>query len=106
MEINDRFDIPYFSEMLQINYRTGWYFRVIQQGSVGLGDEITLINRTNDKWSLQEIMKVIFTKSLDEETLTSVLTLPLVPSWRKLFMKRLLTGVVEDWSPRLHGRKG
>lgn len=104
-KLNDRFDIPYFSEMLQINYRTGWYFRVIQQGNVGLGDEITLINRTNDKWSLQEIMKVIFTKSLDEETLISMLELPLVASWRKLFMKRLLTGAVEDWSPRLHGKK-
>ena len=35
--------------------------------------------------------------------LEALLALPLVPSWRRLFERRLAQGAIEDWNPRLQG---
>jgi hypothetical protein len=40
---------------------------------------------------------------LDRDSLTAALALPLVPGWRKLIERRLASGTVEDWSPRIDG---
>ncbi|HHX8538137.1 TPA: MOSC domain-containing protein [Vibrio diabolicus] len=102
-KLNVRFDQHDMARRLQDTLRTGWYFRVLEEGDIGAGDEIILCERPYPEWPLARIMGAIFTGCLDREELTKLSELPLVESWGKLVERRLETGEVEDWEMRLVG---
>ncbi|NAW82772.1 MOSC domain-containing protein [Vibrio sp. T9] len=102
-KLNVRFDQHDMARRLQDTLRTGWYFRVLEEGDIGAGDEIILCERPYPEWPLARIMGAVFTGCLDREELTKLSELPLVESWGKLVERRLETGEVEDWEMRLVG---
>ncbi|MBE4391852.1 MOSC domain-containing protein [Vibrio parahaemolyticus] len=102
-KLNVRFDQHDMARRLQDTLRTGWYFRVLEEGEIGAGDEIILCERPYPEWPLARIMGAVFTGCLDRKELTQLSELPLVESWGKLVERRLETGEVEDWEMRLIG---
>lgn len=102
-KLNVRFDQHDMARRLQDTLRTGWYFRVLEEGDIGAGDEIILCERPYPEWPLARIMGAVFTGCLNREELTQLSELPLVESWGKLVERRLETGEVEDWEMRLVG---
>lgn len=102
-KLNVRFDQHDMARRLQDTLRTGWYFRVLEEGDIGAGDEIILCERPYPEWPLARIMAAVFTGCLDRKELTKLSELPLVESWGKLVERRLETGEVEDWEMRLVG---
>ncbi|MCQ9051508.1 MOSC domain-containing protein [Vibrio diabolicus] len=102
-KLNARFDQHDMARRLQDTLRTGWYFRVLEEGDIGAGDEIILCERPYPEWPLARIMGAVFTGCLNREELTQLSELPLVESWGKLVERRLETGEVEDWEMRLVG---
>ncbi|MFH4853000.1 MOSC domain-containing protein [Vibrio diabolicus] len=102
-KLNVRFAQHDMARRLQDTLRTGWYFRVLEEGDIGAGDEIILCERPYPEWPLARIMGAVFTGCLDREELTKLSELPLVESWGKLVERRLETGEVEDWEMRLVG---
>ncbi|NOH71748.1 MOSC domain-containing protein [Vibrio pectenicida] len=105
-KLNVRFDQKDMAKRLQDSLRTGWYFRVLQEGDIGQGDDIILCDRPYPEWSLARIMSVIFEGCLETSELQKLAQLPLVESWKKLVDRRISDGVVEDWSPRIEGPCG
>ncbi|MGX9995249.1 MOSC domain-containing protein [Vibrio sp. JZG120] len=102
-KLNVHFDQHDMARRLQDTLRTGWYFRVLEEGDIGAGDEIILCERPYPEWPLARIMGAVFTGCLNREELTQLSELPLVESWGKLVERRLETGEVEDWEMRLVG---
>ncbi|WP_272165399.1 MOSC domain-containing protein [Vibrio diabolicus] len=102
-KLNVRFDQHDMARRLQDTLRTGWYFRVLEEGDIGAGDEIILCERPYPEWPLARIMGAVFTGCLNREELTKLSELPLAESWGKLVERRLETGEVEDWEMRLVG---
>ncbi|EIE9607308.1 MOSC domain-containing protein [Vibrio parahaemolyticus] len=102
-KLNVRFDQHDMARRLQDTLRTGWYFRVLEEGDIGAGDEIILCERPYPEWPLARIMGAVFAGCLDRKELTQLSELPLVESWGKLVERRLETGEVEDWEMRLVG---
>jgi len=102
-KLNVRFDQHDMARRLQDTLRTGWYFRVLEEGDIGAGDKIILCERPYPEWPLARIMGAVFTGCLDRKELTKLSELPLVESWGKLVERRLETGEVEDWEMRLVG---
>ncbi|EGQ7899371.1 MOSC domain-containing protein [Vibrio parahaemolyticus] len=102
-KLNVRFAQHDMARRLQDTLRTGWYFRVLEEGDIGAGDEIILCERPYPEWPLARIMGAVFTGCLDRKELTQLSELPLVESWGKLVERRLETGEVEDWEMRLVG---
>ncbi|HHC6648620.1 MOSC domain-containing protein [Vibrio parahaemolyticus] len=102
-KLNVRFDQHDMARRLQDTLRTGWYFRVLEEGDIGAGDEIILCERPYPEWPLARIMGAVFTGCLDKIELSQLVELPLVESWGKLVERRLETGEVEDWEMRLVG---
>ncbi|KZX69814.1 molybdenum cofactor sulfurase [Vibrio sp. HI00D65] len=102
-KLNVRFDQHDMAKRLQDTLRTGWYFRVLEEGEIGAGDEIILCERPYPDWSLARIMGAVFTGSLDKDLLSQMTELPLVESWGALIARRLETSKVEDWEMRLVG---
>lgn len=100
---SDRFGIADMARRMQDSGRTGWYYRVLEPGEVQAGDGLILLERPFPQWTLARLIEVLYRHNAPASTLEELLALPLVPSWRKLFERRLAQGTIEDWNPRLDG---
>lgn len=100
--LNMRFRHPTMARDVQNCGRTGWYYRVLEEGDICVGDALTLVERPHPQWTLARVLSVIETRSLDKEILLALTALPeLATSWKKLFASRLENNEVEDWHKRL-----
>ena len=102
--LSDRFGVPDMARRVQASGRTGWYLRVLGTGSVSAGDAVLLAHRPHPGWPLARIAALIDQRVCEPSALRELLALPLPPSWRRLFERRLTQGLAEDWSARLEGQ--
>lgn len=102
-KLNERFDLSDMSVKVQQTLRTGWYFRVLEEGDIGAGDEIYLLERPYPEWPISRIMSLVFQGSLDREELKEALKLPLVDSWAALIENRINNNSLENSKLRLFG---
>ncbi|MET4808160.1 MOSC domain-containing protein [Limibacillus sp. MBR-115] len=101
--LNERFQDSSMARLVQASGRTGWYYRVLEEGQVMVGDSIALIDRQAKNWPLIRILRVLYRNTLNKEYLSELAELDcLADSWRKLARRRIETCVVEDWSQRLN----
>ena len=102
-KLNLRFGVADMAVRVQRSLRPGWYMRVIQPGLIAARNEIELLDRPHPDYSVAALLQLIHDRSTDVSQLTEVLRLPLTPSWRRLFERRMQSGEVEDWSTRMVG---
>ena len=104
-KLNERFGRPEVARSVQSSGRTGWYYRVIEAGSVSPDDRLVLIDRRAPEWTIRQIWHYFYVDRLNAAALAQLADLPpLAESWRKYARKRLETREVEDWTKRLTGR--
>jgi len=100
--LNARFGYPEMSRLLQQTLRTGWYYRVLQEGMVRQGDTLMLEQRPNPEWPLSRVLTLLYDTPLEHHALAAMAELTqLSPNLRQLARKRLETGQIEDWKMRL-----
>ena len=102
-KLNERFALPDMARRVQQTHRTGWYYRVLEEGDVWGGAALVLHARPFPAWTLERMLHLLYHPVLDPEQLRSALGLPLPASWQRLLQRRLDSGAVEDWAPRLDG---
>jgi len=102
-KLNDRFDTRDMARRVQHTGRTGWYYRVLEGGTLRPGDMLEWIARPWPQWPLTRVLDVLYRNMLDRAALEAMLALPLTPSWRKLVEGRLARGEVESWAKRIDG---
>ena len=102
-KLNIRFGVRDMAARVQNSLRAGWYLRVEAAGVLAAGDPVELLARPYPGHSIATLLAMIRDRDTDAQRLTQVLALPLPPSWRRLFERRLDTRQVEDWSRRLQG---
>jgi MOSC domain-containing protein YiiM len=103
-KLNHRFGFAGMSRAVQESGRTGWYYRVIEEGEVSVGDRLVLVARPYPQWSLQRLLHVLYVDRLNYAALAEMAELPpLAESWRKLARQRVANHVVEDMERRLAG---
>nr|WP_136475885.1 MOSC domain-containing protein [Pseudomonas sp. DG56-2] len=102
-KLNDRFGVKDMSLRVQQSGRTGWYYRVLEEGVLAAGDTLQVIERPHPHWSVARLSSVLFDKQVDADVIRQCLALPLAPSWRRTLDRRLERAEVEDWAPRLQG---
>ncbi len=102
-KLNDRFSIKDMALQMQRSAMTGWYYRVLEEGQLRVGDRFILLARPYREWTLSRVVSVLYQRVLDRDELMGLQRLPLVPSWQRLVERRLEQGTVEDWSGRLVG---
>ncbi len=101
-KLNARFDHKSMAMDIQKTRKTGWYYRVLEQGDIRQGDHITLMDRPHEDWPLTRLMNIIYDKSKDRDDLIAMADLELLAeSWRSLAEKRLKSNHIEDWKSRL-----
>lgn len=102
-KLSDRFGIADMARRVQDSGRSGWYYRVLETGTVQAGDTLAVVDRPHPDWPLPRLSELLYRRTLDRDELHGALALPLVPSWRKLFERRLQQGDTESWDSRLGG---
>jgi MOSC domain-containing protein YiiM len=102
-KLNLRLGAPDMAARVQASLRAGWYLRVLQPGSLMAGDAILLVERPHPQHTIGALLALIRDRVTDPALISPVLGLPLPPTWRKLFERRLQCGAVEDWSRRMEG---
>jgi MOSC domain-containing protein YiiM len=103
--LNARFERPDMAYLVQKSGRTGWYYRVLQEGDAEAGDRLFLEHRPQPDWPLARIIDLLYTRTLDMDALNSLADLSeLALSWRELATRRIATRTVEDWSRRLQDK--
>lgn len=102
-KLNLRFGVVDMAVRVQQTLRAGWYMRVIEPGLIAAGNRIELLERPHPEFSVATLLALIRDRSTDVEYLERVLKLPLTPSWRRLFERRIQSGEVEDWTRRMVG---
>lgn len=104
-KLNARFQHDNMSSLVQKTMRTGWYYRVLEEGWIEAGNELVLIERSYPEWSLAKILNILYKRDLDPDVLLEVSQIKaLTASWRTLFERRLETRQIENWDARLKGR--
>ncbi|MGO4327892.1 MOSC domain-containing protein [Cupriavidus sp. 2TAF22] len=103
-KLNHRFGHAGMARAVQQSLRTGWYYRVLEEGDAGGGDCLALVERPCPGWSLHRLLHVLYVDRLDTVALADMAVLPsLAESWRKLARQRLERREVEDMERRLAG---
>ena len=102
-KLSDRFGIADMARRVQDSGRSGWYYRVLEPGTVQAGDALELLARPHPHWPLPRLAELLYRRTLDRGELAAALELPLVPSWRAVFARRLEQGGTESWESRLAG---
>ncbi|WP_298449012.1 MOSC domain-containing protein [uncultured Marinobacter sp.] len=102
--LNLRFGIPDMSQRLQNSLRTGWYYRVLQSGTVSKGDVLRLKERLHEDWPLSRVLSLLYENTLDRTALAVMADInELSPNLKQLAKQRLETQQVESWEGRLFG---
>jgi len=101
-KLNVRFDTADMALRVQNSGRTGWYYRVLEEGMVAAEDQLDLVERPHGDWPLARLLDLLYRDKINVPALQTVAGLDvLAESWRKIARRRLETAEVEDWSRRV-----
>ncbi|MVO18699.1 MOSC domain-containing protein [Parasedimentitalea huanghaiensis] len=83
--------------------RTGWYYRVLEPGTIQVGDIINLTSRPCPDWSVAKVTRARLTKRIAAEEAAYLSRLPeLASGWRDAFRKLAIGQLDEDTRKRLN----
>ncbi|PWU69812.1 MOSC domain-containing protein [Gracilibacillus dipsosauri] len=85
-----RYRIMDFALQIQETGRTGWYFRVLEEGYVQAEQELILLERPYPKWTIAQCNEVMYRKKDDLALVEELASCPfLAESWKETLSKRL-----------------
>src|SRR5437764_8737082 len=81
-----RMNEPQMPALLTSSGRPGFYFRVLQEGEVGAGDEIVKAGEANERMTVAEINAILYSPNHARDRLEHALRIEaLSPGWRSSF---------------------
>ena len=87
-----RMNEPRMPALLTSSGRPGFYFRVLEEGEVGAGDEIVKVGETKERMTIEEINALLYSPDHPPDRLRRALRIDaLSPGWRASF-EALLQG--------------
>lgn len=93
--------MPY---LFQKTGRTGWYYRVLDEGAAAVGDNIALVERLQPDWTVRKVTQARLTKRILPEDAAQLADTPeLAAGWRHAFAKMAAGQISEDTTRRLSG---
>lgn len=89
-KINHRFDAEGMSLFVAQQRITGWYYRVLEEGTIHPGDAISLVDRTTDRFSIDVFWLVQSAHRPDLGELERLISVPgLSGAWKVRLSERL-----------------
>ena len=95
---------PRMAALFTKSGRTGWYYRVLENGTAGVGDEVRLLERLHPEWSVKRVTLGRLTRRISPQDAEVLAHMPeLAGGWRSAFAKMAAGDRGEDTSKRLNG---
>lgn len=88
-KLNHRFGIKGFAPNTWKKSRTGWYYRVLKEGWIKVGDLFELVERMYPKWTIERIQEYLHRDKGNLEKLEELITIPEFGDECKRHFKRL-----------------
>lgn len=105
-KLNARFDVADMATRVQKTGRTGWYYRVLEEGVVSADDTIKRVERLSPEWTLHRVWHLLYVDMLNYDELALMANIPhLADGWKRYAIRRLENRKVENWSSRLEGNR-
>ena len=102
--VNTYFERADIAARIQQTGRTGWYYRVLQEGEIRRGDELKFCQRPRPEWPVFRALELLYHRTTDFNGLSEMSEIPeLALSWRDLAARRCATRSVENWTSRIRG---
>lgn len=89
-KIDARFDVEGLAKAIQVAGMSGWYYRVLEEGEVELGDELRLLERNPAPFNLEHFWRIAHTLRPDLDELTRLAATP---------------GLASQWQQRIRDRR-
>lgn len=100
-KLNLRFALPDMAEWVRISGRTGWYYRVLEEGPAGPGDMLIPLERPLPEWPVARLFRALFRDGAAREELEELAGLALLAAgWRARAAQRLETPLRKGWTRR------
>lgn len=100
-----RFSVTDMVLGVQASGRTGWYYRVVEDGYVEVGNTPDLLDRGSPDWTIERLWHALFVDTMNMDELAAMAQLAHLPdNWRILAVVRISFGKIEDWTRRLFGK--
>ncbi|MCH1624598.1 MOSC domain-containing protein [Ferdinandcohnia quinoae] len=99
-----RYNIKKLPLIIQNTGRTGWYFRVLQEGFVEAGQKFTLVERPFPNWTVEVCNQIMHHEKHDFEKMKELAACELLaPSWKASLVNRVKNRGIVDISERVIG---
>jgi MOSC domain-containing protein YiiM len=101
-KLNVRFGREDIAHRAQSTGRTGWYYRVLEEGTAEPDDQLKMIERPHPQWPLSRLLTLLYRdkeRYADLEEMAAIAEL--APGWRRLAARRVQARATEDWTSRL-----
>lgn len=72
-KLNHRFNIKNFAPQTYKKSRTGWYYRVLREGSVAVGNKMVLVERKHPEWCIERVQEYLHRGGKDDLQVQKVL---------------------------------
>lgn len=103
-KLNAHTGLPRMAMLFQRTARTGWYYRVLEEGRVAVGDRVALVERRHPSWTVARVTRARLGPGVSPEDAAELAKLvALASGWRDAFRRRADQGAAEDTSARLNG---
>lgn len=94
------------AHLFQKTSRTGWYYRVLEPGFAGAGDDVVLFERTQPEWSVARLTAARLSRKVSRRDAETLADLPeLAVGWRNAFRRMADGNYEENTGKRLTGRQ-
>lgn len=104
-KLNARFERQDVAFRTQMSGRTGWYYRVLEEGTADPSDRLELVQRLRPGWPLARLIALLYRDKERYDELAEMAAIPeLAEGWRKLAARRIETRTTESWTARLTGQ--
>lgn len=84
-----RMGMPRFPKLFLASGRVGFYLRVLEEGLVGAGDRIELVEADKARMTVREVLNLLYFDTGNKEAVRKASRLEaLTPRWREIFAER------------------
>lgn len=96
-KLNVRFGVDDMASRVQVSGRSGWYYRVLEEGDVPPGAVLERIDRVTPEWTVERVWRALYVDRHDVATLAALAGLhTLSEGWRRLAGRRAETIASRD----------
>lgn len=102
-KLNVRFARNDLAYRVQTTGRTGWYYRVLEEGTADAADQLILVDRPRPDWPLSRLIGLLYRDRDRHDDLAAMAAISeLAAGWRALALRRVETRTTESWTTRLN----